>query len=332
MNRFMCWLLTMGFASAMAAAEPTVRVQPIAIQLKHVRQPHSLLVSGVSAEGYTLDLTSGATFASANASIATVDAAGIVHPISSGVTEIKITANGQTVNVPVTVQLPATDLAVQFPPRGDAGALQGRLQHGGLPRLFAGQERLQALAARLGPRAGPSAITKETFGRRLNPAQPEHSLLVAKPLGDVPHEGGVRFARGSLSHEILLEWITQGAPGDLQDEAQVVRVRLFPDKLVLAAGQKHRLQLIADYTDGTTRDVTPLGVFTANNEQFADVDDEGLVTAGDAGETAIVGPLRADVRRHRRASCCEPDAGLHAHAGAGRSLHRSATSSRSSTA
>jgi hypothetical protein len=57
---------------------------------------------------------------------------------------------------------------------------------------------------------------------------------------------------------------------------------------VLRPGQKHRLQLIATNTDGTTADVTRMGIFTANNSQYADVDLEGMVVAGDTGETAIM--------------------------------------------
>src|SRR5205823_2474261 len=66
-------------------------------------------------------------------------------------------------------------------------------------------------------------------------------------------------------------------------------VRLIPDKLVLKPGQSHRVQLLATYNDGTVRDVTRLAILSANNTQFSDVDGEGLVTAGDPGETAIVG-------------------------------------------
>lgn len=51
---------------------------------------------------------------------------------------------------------------------------------------------------------------------------------------------------------------------------------------------RHRLQLIAHYTDGTTRDVTKLAIFTVNTEGIADVDDSGLVTAREYGESAVV--------------------------------------------
>jgi hypothetical protein len=132
------------------------------------------------------------------------------------------------------------------------------------------------------------AITRDIYQRRLDLSSPEKSLLVAKPRGDVPHEGGTRFRRDSLANEILVNWIRQGAPGDLADTAEVARVRLVPSELVLRPGQQHRLQLIAEYTSGVQRDVTRLGIFTANNPQFAEVDEEGLVIAGDAGETAIV--------------------------------------------
>ena len=86
-----------------------------------------------------------------------------------------------------------------------------------------------------------------------------------------------------------MKWIRQGVPDDLKDTTRVVGVRMVPDKLVLRPGQKHQLQLIADYSDGNKRDVTRLSVFTVNNDRYANVGDEGLVTAADAGETAIVG-------------------------------------------
>src|SRR5579883_1588634 len=64
---------------------------------------------------------------------------------------------------------------------------------------------------------------------------------------------------------------------------------MVPDKLVLKPGESHRVQLIAEYTDGTKRDVTRLGVFAVNNDHFATVDDEGKITASARGETAVIG-------------------------------------------
>ena len=70
------------------------------------------------------------------------------------------------------------------------------------------------------------AIVKDSAGRRVNFQVPQSSLLVAKARGETAHEGGARFARGSLSDTIFTNWITQGAPSDVKDTREVVRVML----------------------------------------------------------------------------------------------------------
>jgi hypothetical protein len=276
------------FAADAPAISGDIRVEPASIHLRHQRQPHSLLVNGAKADGYTIDLTPHATFVSTDEKIATVDAAGWVHPVASGATEIAVTAAGQTVCVPVTVELPADQPLYSFrhevmPVLSKAGCNMGAC-HG----YSLGKNGFKLSLRGSDPELDFPAITKENFGRRIDSLRPDASLMVAKPRGDVAHEGGVRFSRDGLLNEILVKWISQNAPGDLEDTARVVSVRMSPEKIVLAPGQKHRLQLIAHYDNGTTRDVTRLGVLNANNELFAAVDDEWLVTAGDFGETAIV--------------------------------------------
>jgi hypothetical protein len=291
-------LLALGVAASVAvhclsADEPipvpaSVSVHPAAIELRHHRQPHSLQVLGASADGFSLDLRPQAKFASADPKIATVDDKGWVRPIANGQTQLTVSVAGQTRTLPVKVQMPAAEAPYSFrhevmPVLSRAGCNMGAchgysLGKNGFKLTLRGADAIPDY----------TAIVKDSLGRRLNFHMPAASLILAKPLGDVPHEGGVRFGRGSLSHEILLGWIKQSAPDDLQDNVRVAAVRMVPDKLVLRPGQKHRLQLIADYTDGTARDVTRLGIFNVNNELFAAVDDEGLVTAGDAGETAVV--------------------------------------------
>ena len=286
-------LAACGLASLAQAADPPAiisppRVEPASIKLTDRRQPQSLLVTGTTTEGLTLDLSPNATFTTGAANIATVDAAGWVHPVASGATEITITAAGQTLRVPVLVDLPPADRPYSFrhevmPVLSKSGCNSGAC-HG----YSLGKNGFK-LSLR-GSDAEPdfTSITQENFGRRLDRQQPSQSLMLTKPLGDVPHQGGVRFARNSLQHEILLQWISQGAPSDLPDEVRVIAVRMKPEKLVLGPGQSHRLQLLAEYSDGSTRDVTRLGIFNVNNEQYATVDDIGRVTAGDFGETAIV--------------------------------------------
>jgi hypothetical protein len=272
-----------------SAAEPaTITVHPTAIEINHQRQPHAIQVLGTTTDGFSLDLRETAKFTSGDPKIATVES-GWVRPVSSGQTSISVSVSGKNFTIPVKVALPAAEPSISFRHEVmpvltrsgcNAGACHGySLGKNGFKLSLRGQD----------PNPDFFAIVKDSSGRRVSFQNPAGSLLVAKARGDTPHEGGSRFARGSLSDNILVKWITQGTPADLADTAQVVGVRVVPDKLAMKPGEKHRLQLIAEYNNGTKRDVTRLGVFAVNNDQFAQVSDEGLVTAIAAGETAVVG-------------------------------------------
>src|SRR5262249_53485574 len=70
----------------------------------------------------------------------------------------------------------------------NAGACHGSFQgKGGLRLSLFGHS----------PAMDYTALTRDGLGRRVNVADPEQSLLLLKPAGLVPHEGGARFARGS---------------------------------------------------------------------------------------------------------------------------------------
>ncbi len=53
------------------------------------------------------------------------------------------------------------------------------------------------------PQADFLTLTRDVYSRRVNPIDPDTSLLLHKPLMEVAHEGGRRFARGSQEHRIL---------------------------------------------------------------------------------------------------------------------------------
>src|SRR5205823_2928931 len=208
--------------------------------------------------------------------VATVEA-GWVRPVGTGQTTVTVTAGGQTFSVPVKVTLPAAEPPISFrhevmPVLTRAGCNAGAC-HG----YSLGKNGFKLSLRGETPEQDYFAIVRDAAGRRVSYQTPAASLIVTKARGESAHEGGMRFARGSLSDDILNKWIVQGTPDDLKDTARVVAVRLVPDKLVLKPGQKHRVQLIAEYNDGTKRDVTRLGIFTVNNDLYAGVDDEGLV-------------------------------------------------------
>lgn len=264
-----------------------VQVVPAELKLTQQRHEHSLVVSGRTADGFAVDLSLQATMTSADPTIAVVEN-GWVKPLKSGRTLIAVQAAGQTVQVPVVVELPESERPYSFKHEVMPVLSKGGCNMGACHGYSLGKNGFK-LSLRGGEaQQDYQAVFGDQFGRRINLLKPADSLMLTKPVGDVPHRGGIRLAKGSLSYTILEKWISQGAKSDLDDKSDIEFVRIFPERFVIEPGQSHRLQLIAHYSNGTTRDVTKLAIFTVNTEGVADVTDVGHVTAKELGESAVV--------------------------------------------
>ena len=138
-------------------------------------------------------------------------------------------------------------------------------------------------------------ITREFFGRRISGTRPEDSLLIAKPLGTVPHAGGRLLNADSRESQLLLDWLKVGSPGSIKDESTVAKLTISPSAATLSAHQSQPVTVEAEYTDGRKRDVTWLTRFTANDNAVAEVDRTGKLTALRSGETVIVAAFDGEV-------------------------------------
>jgi hypothetical protein len=133
------------------------------------------------------------------------------------------------------------------------------------------------------------AIAKEARGRRLFPANPDASLFLLKGAGRVPHGGGKRLPPESADYLVVRRWIAAGAPASAPEVPKVTKLRVTPTDAVLKAGQLQQLAVVAEYSDGSVRDVTRQAEFFSNLDVVAAVDAEALVKAGqESGEAAIM--------------------------------------------
>src|SRR4051794_12282684 len=217
-------VILLAASSARADQPAAVTVLPAAIDIRHHRHPHAVQVLGTTADGFSLDLRGAATFTSADPKVATVDGLGWVRPVATGETSVTVRVAGQTKTVPVKVTLPAAEPPTSFrhevmPVLTRAGCNAGAC-HG----YSLGKNGFKLSLRGADPSLDYRAVVRDTYGRRLDFQDPDASLVLAKARGDVPHEGGARFPRGSLSDEILSSWVRAGAPGDLEDRAEVVGV------------------------------------------------------------------------------------------------------------
>jgi uncharacterized protein DUF1549/uncharacterized protein DUF1553 len=111
------------------------------------------------------------------------------------------------------------------------------------------------------------SLKQDALGRRVNPLDPAGSLLLLKATGAVPHEGGRRFGRDSLEYKLLHAWIRAGMPGD-ERAPRLTRLTVTPPgKVLYAPEDRVRLQVRAEFADGSARDVTRLAVFEPSNIQ-----------------------------------------------------------------
>jgi hypothetical protein len=124
---------------------------------------------------------------------------------------------------------------------------------------------------------------------RTNSKNSAASLMLQKPTLGVDHDGGERFKKGTWQHHLLQRWIAAGAKPVATGEAEIVGLTIEPRELVFAKqGEKVPLKIIAEWTDGTREDVTPLCRFRSNDESLAAIDENGIVTALGPGDTAVV--------------------------------------------
>lgn len=146
------------------------------------------------------------------------------------------------------------------------------------------------------PEADYRALTMEGRGRRVFPGAPDQSLLLLKAAGGMPHGGGVRLEADRPEFETLRQWIAAGTPYGSPDDPKVASIEVTPGEKQLAMRGEQQLKVVATWSDGRTKDVTQLATYQSNNDALAAVDENGLVTIGEApGAVAVMATYLGNV-------------------------------------
>ncbi|MFO0822345.1 MAG: DUF1553 domain-containing protein [Gemmataceae bacterium] len=234
------------------------------------------------------DVTRDSTFTSSNPTIAKVDAKGYVSGAGDGTATIRITHNGQTVEVPVSVKF-GSGRRVDF--RTEVMPLLSKhgCNAGGCHGKASGQNGFKLSLFGFDTDFDYAAITREARGRRVFPANPDQSLFLQKASGTAPHGGGKRLSPESSDYRVIRQWMAAGTPASAPEVPTVRKIRVLPTDAVLQPKERQQLAVIAEYSDGSIRDVTRQSEFFSNLEPVATVDADGLVKAGvERGEAAVM--------------------------------------------
>ena len=133
------------------------------------------------------------------------------------------------------------------------------------------------------------AFLHDLSGRRFNRTEPANSLILLKPTNELPHGGGQRFDTDSPYYKTMLQWLSEGAVYGNPVAAQVTKLDVTPAEIFEnKPGPTGQMKIIANYADGSTRDVTHEAQYSSSVPQTAEVTDDGLVTTVRKGEAALL--------------------------------------------
>ena len=281
-------VLTSGFSAfECLAGTSEIFAEPAQIHLNHADREHGLIVSWLGSDGLRKDVTRETRFTSLQPDIVSVDESGRCRALRDGVAEIVATYSDRSARVRVETRDTTRTYQPSF--RQDILPILTRngCNAGGCHGKLSGQNGFRLSLRGFAPDWDYDWIVNELGSRRVNFAFPELSLLVAKPTGGSPHEGGTRFRADSRSARTLTSWIAARAPGPVPNEPSPDRIEVLPGSRDLLVGERQQLLVRAYYSDGRVRDVSWLAQFFSNDDNVVSVKPDGRITARGPGRTSV---------------------------------------------
>lgn len=275
------------FLLSTIATAGQLTVHPRELHLTGLDRFHGVIVSFTDDQGQVVDVTQRATFVIDKPEIATVDRQGMVEARGDGTAKLLVSLDTQQTAVPLVV----TASGDQQPPSFKQDILpiltRSGCNTGGCHGKLAGQNGFRLSLRGYAPEWDYGWITQEVNGRRIDLAFPDQSLLVTKPSGGLPHEGGVRFRQNSRMWQTLRDWVAARAPAPVADEPDAARLEILPGDRRLALGETQQLLVRAHYANGRVRDVTWLAQFFSNEPTTLTVTPTGSVKALRHGQAIV---------------------------------------------
>ncbi len=278
------------------AATVRMKAWPERIHLRGRDSRQQLLVTGITAAETTHDLTRAVRFHFKDPQLASIDVAGVLTPRAAGKTELQIKWGSHTKSIPIEIAQGETYLPLDF--ANDIAPILTRqgCNGGGCHGKSGGRGGFQLSLFGFQPEQDYEWVTRDIRGRRIFPASPEDSLLLRKATMKIPHGGGKRLEESSPEYARLVRWIEANTPHGPADAPELVKLTVEPEFESLGHNEQQQLTGTAHYSDGSTRDVTPLVEFRSNDTSVGTVDERGLVTSLErTGETSVLALYQGEV-------------------------------------
>ncbi len=264
----------------------SIDVQPTTIEFDCWNASAQIVVSATMENGDVCDATRIASITTSSPQV-WLSKRGWVQPLEDGSCNLEIQVAGLKKSIAVKVAMdskkPMDFIQDVNPVLSRIGCNSGTC-HG----AQAGKGGFKLSLRGYDPVYDVRALADDLAGRRVNPASPTDSLMMAKPLGSVPHVGGKLFEPGDNHALVIRQWISEGAKVDVS-KPKVARIELSPlNPIAPMPGAVQQLRVVATYPDGRTRDVTREAYIETGNGEVASVLDGGRIQAIRRGEAPIL--------------------------------------------
>ncbi len=256
----------------------------LGLKLRGTDAQRQMVVTGRYKSGASRDLTRSAAFSTSEEGLLKIAPNGLVTPLKDGASTLTAKVVGPeagsatvSVTIPVEVSGSVKALPINFPNQIVPIFTKAGCNAGGCHGKSDGQNGFRLSLLGFEPAEDYEHLVNESRGRRLFPAAPDHSLLLQKAIGSVPHGGGKRLESDSADYRLLRRWVAQGVPYGNTNDPVVTRIEVFPKERVASLGAEQQLAVTAFYSDGTTEDATQSALYEPNDKEMAKVDASGLV-------------------------------------------------------
>ena len=250
---------------------------------------HQLVLSAHRSGSADKDASGLASYAVAPQGIVRVEAGGLIRVLADGEATITASFEGASLDRRVKVTRAGEVLAVSFPNEVVPIFSRHGCNGGGCHGKAEGQNGFKLSLLGFEPEDDHGYLVQEARGRRIFRAAPKHSLLLLKGSGDLPHQGGSRLERNSDDYNTLVRWIRQGLRYGPENDPSVTGIAVEPRERLTEASATQQLRVVAHFSDGTSKDVTHIAQYEANDEEMATVSKQGLVTMHDRpGSTSVM--------------------------------------------
>ena len=123
---------------------------------------------------------------------------------------------------------------------------------------------------------------------RIDTEAPADSYALQKATLTETHDGGKRMPVGNWEYNVLLKWVEGGAK-PVETPTELVKLDVTPTEIVFDGnGQQTPLKIVAIWADGTHEDVTDLCRYTSNDDMICGINEDGIVSSGEVGDSHVV--------------------------------------------